>query len=275
MNDIEHIIERINKLMAIAENEASSDNEAQMAYERAQKLINEYRIEDWKRDHTRADKPIVERSVKIRTDTLRHQQSRLASIIARNNECRIYLSEGRINGRLRFESVKFVGEKDDVEAAVLLFQSIDLYCTVHARIGYKDMIDRRAKEYYESSRKYVEEYYPYSTFPTLTEAKREMREDNPRGKWYYGYRYGFNQRLAERFDEIRRANLAAPTGRELATCKAARLDEYFDKNLKLGTGRCTRATGSIDGYRRGREDGGNVGLGLSEMNVGSRAMLTA
>ena len=37
MSNIDSIIERINNLMAIAENEASSDNEAQMAFERAQK----------------------------------------------------------------------------------------------------------------------------------------------------------------------------------------------------------------------------------------------
>lgn len=36
MSNIDSIIERINNLMAIAENEASSDNEAQMAFERAQ-----------------------------------------------------------------------------------------------------------------------------------------------------------------------------------------------------------------------------------------------
>ena len=35
MSNIDSIIERINNLMAIAENEASSDNEAQMAFERA------------------------------------------------------------------------------------------------------------------------------------------------------------------------------------------------------------------------------------------------
>lgn len=65
MSDINTIIERINNLMAIAENEASSDNEAQMAFERAQKLINEYRIEDWKRDRTRTNKPIIERGVNV------------------------------------------------------------------------------------------------------------------------------------------------------------------------------------------------------------------
>lgn len=65
MSNIDSIIERINNLMAIAENEASSDNEAQMAFERAQKLINEYRIEDWKRDRTRTNKPIIERGVNV------------------------------------------------------------------------------------------------------------------------------------------------------------------------------------------------------------------
>lgn len=80
MSDINTIIERINNLMAIAENEASSDNEAQMAFERAQKLINEYRIEDWKRDRTRTNKPIIERGVNVSKTTIYHQQGYLATI---------------------------------------------------------------------------------------------------------------------------------------------------------------------------------------------------
>lgn len=57
MSDINTIIERINNLMAIAENEASSDNEAQMAFERAQKLINEYhrRLETRPHPHEQAN----------------------------------------------------------------------------------------------------------------------------------------------------------------------------------------------------------------------------
>lgn len=83
MSNIDSIIERINNLMAIAENEASSDNEAQMAFERAQKLINEYRIEDWKRDRTRTNKPIIERGVNVSKTTIYHQQGYLATIIAK------------------------------------------------------------------------------------------------------------------------------------------------------------------------------------------------
>ena len=148
MSNIDSIIERINNLMAIAENEASSDNEAQMAFERAQKLINEYRIEDWKRDRTRTNKPIIERGVNVSKTTIYHQQGYLATIIAQANECRAYLHESRCGGRIEERAVMFVGEEDDVNAAVILFQSIDLYCSVHARTSYADMIDKRAAEYY-------------------------------------------------------------------------------------------------------------------------------
>lgn len=274
MNNIDSIIERINNLMAIAENEASSDNEAQMAFERAQKLINEYRIEDWKRDRTRTNKPIIERGVNVSKTTIYHQQGYLATIIAQANECRAYLHESRCGGRVEERAVMFVGEEDDVNAAVLLFQSIDLYCSVHARTSYADMIDQHAKAYYENNKEYVETHYGRESYPTLTECKRYMRSDYPRAKFYYGYRSGFNERLSERFGELRKQNLAIPSGRELVSCKRQRLNEYFDK-LELVSGRAATARGSKDGFACGVNDANNVGLGLSEMGASSRALLDA
>jgi len=275
MTDINTVIERINQLMAIAENEASSDNEAQMAFERAQKLINEYRIEDWKRDHTRADKPIVERSVNASKNTIYHQQSYLADIIAKVNECRAYLQESRYGSKINERHIVFVGEEDDVNTAVILYQSIDLYCSVHSRISYAGMIDERAKKYYENNRKYVKETYgdDYS-YPSLIECKQDMRHDYSRSKFYYGYRHGFNTRLNERFMELRKQSLAIPSGRELVSCKRQRLNEYFDK-LELVSGRAATARGSKDGFACGVSDANNVGLGLSEMGASSRALLGA
>lgn len=274
MSNIDSIIERINNLMAIAENEASSDNEAQMAFERAQKLINEYRIEDWKRDRTRTNKPIIERGVNVSKTTIYHQQGYLATIIAQANECRAYLHESRCGGRIEERAVMFVGEEDDVNAAVLLFQSIDLYCSVHARTSYADMIDKHAKAYYEDNKEYVETHYGRESYPTLTECKQYMRRDYPRAKFYYGYRGGFNERLSERFEELRKQSLAIPSGRELVSCKSQRLNEYFDK-LELVSGHATTARGSKDGFARGVSDANNVGLGLSEMGVSSHALLNA
>lgn len=274
MSNIDSIIERINNLMAIAENEASSDNEAQMAFERAQKLINEYRIEDWKRDRTRTNKPIIERGVNVSKTTIYHQQGYLATIIAQANECRAYIHESRCGGRIKERAVMFVGEEDDVNAAVLLFQSIDLYCSVHARTSYADMIDQHAKAYYEDNKEYVETYYGRESYPTLTECKQYMRRDYPRAKFYYGYRGGFNERLSERFEELRKQSLAIPSGRELVSCKSQRLNEYFDK-LELVPGRAATARGSKDGFARGVSDANNVGLGLSEMGVSSHALLNA
>ena len=274
MSNIDSIIERINNLMAIAENEASSDNEAQMAFERAQKLINEYRIEDWKRDRTRTNKPIIERGVNVSKTTIYHQQGYLATIIAQANECRAYIHESRCGGRIEERAVMFVGEEDDVNAAVILFQSIDLYCSVHARTSYADMIDQHAKAYYENNKEYVETHYRHESYPTLTECKQYMRRDYPRAKFYYGYRGGFNERLSERFEELRKQSLAIPSGRELVSCKRQRLNEYFDK-LELVSGRAATARGSKEGFACGVSDANNVGLGLSEMGVSSHALLNA
>lgn len=130
MSNIDSIIERINNLMAIAENEASSDNEAQMAFERAQKLINEYRIEDWKRDRTRTNKPIIERGVNVSKTTIYHQQGYLATIIAQANECRAYLHESRCGGRIEERAVMFVGEEDDVDAECSVYTKDDKHVNV-------------------------------------------------------------------------------------------------------------------------------------------------
>lgn len=274
MSNIDSIIERINNLMAIAENEASSDNEAQMAFERAQKLINEYRIEDWKRDRTRTNKPIIERGVNVSETTIYHQQGYLATIIAQANECRAYLHESRCGGRIEERAVMFVGEEDDVNAAVILFQSIDLYCSVHARTSYADMIDQHAKAYYEDNKEYVETHYGRESYPTLTECKQYMRRDYPRAKFYYGYRGGFNERLSERFEELRKQSLDIPSGRELVARKSQRVNDYFD-NLELEAARVATARGSKAGFVRGVSDANNVGLGLSEMGVSSHALLNA
>ena len=52
-----------NDLMALASDPAASDNEASLAYERAQRLIDRYRLEDWRRDRTR--RVMTERSVPL------------------------------------------------------------------------------------------------------------------------------------------------------------------------------------------------------------------
>ena len=61
--DIDKIIDKVNDLMALASDPAASDNEASLAYERAQRLIDRYRLEDWRRDRTR--RVMTERSVPL------------------------------------------------------------------------------------------------------------------------------------------------------------------------------------------------------------------
>ncbi|RBP98714.1 DUF2786 domain-containing protein, partial [Bifidobacterium xylocopae] len=46
-DELDRILLKINRLLAIAEEPAASQNEADMAFARAQKLKNEYAIMDW------------------------------------------------------------------------------------------------------------------------------------------------------------------------------------------------------------------------------------
>lgn len=130
-----------------------------------------------------------------------------------------------MKGRLNGENIVFVGEEDDVNAAVLLFQSIDLYCTVHARTSYADMVNSEAQRLFEENEQFIElwniDHDTHRAGITLSEYKRDVRNEYSRNKWYYGYRVGFNTRLRERFEELRKANLSTSTGRELATCKSS------------------------------------------------------
>lgn len=187
-----------------------------------------------------------------------------------------WLSLGAVQSLLRTDTP--IPTKDailiDVNAAVLLFQSIDLYCSVHARTSYADMIDQHAKAYYEDNKEYVETHYGRESYPTLTECKQYMRRDYPRAKFYYGYRGGFNERLSERFEELRKQSLDIPSGRELVASKSQRVNDYFD-NLELKAARVATARGSKAGFVRGVSDANNVGLGLSEMGVSSHALLNA
>ena len=86
--DIDKIIDKVNDLMALASDPAASDNEASLAYERAQRLIDRYRLEDWRRDRTR--RVMTERSVPLAARGWNTFQLELAGIVARANGCRVY-----------------------------------------------------------------------------------------------------------------------------------------------------------------------------------------
>lgn len=119
--DIDKIIDKVNDLMALASDPAASDNEASLAYERAQRLIDRYRLEDWRRDRTR--RVMTERSVPLAARGWNTFQLELAGIVARANGCRVYGSYdySAATGRRGRLNAHFVGEARDADTAVMLF----------------------------------------------------------------------------------------------------------------------------------------------------------
>lgn len=257
--DVEDIIERVNRLMAIANDPAASDNESDMAYERAQRLINRYRLEDWERDHT--EEELVERWVKAAHDTLRHSQWKLAQAIAKANGCRTYASAHRQRGRITAFHIVFVDMKSDVDAAVLLYEGMEFNCANRYRAAYRNAIDEQAA--------FLEAEWDR----TAAEAREEAHGDIPRRRFRDGFHVGFSERIGERFDTLTRDMTATGTGRDLVLTRAKRLDDYFDR-LNAKPARAPRYTLDGEAVKRGYEEGGMVGLGLDETEAdpGRRAL---
>ena len=251
--DIDRIIGRINDLMALASDPAASDNEASLAYERAQRLIDRYRIEDWRRDRTR--RVMTEREAPLAARGWNTFQLELAGIVARANGCRVYgsydysVSTGR-RGRL---NAHFVGEARDADTAVMLFQSIELECVARIRRTWSDHLDELAGGD-PDERRYL-----------------AHRMAGRRDRWTCGFREGWNGRLRERFAALRTENLAIPAGRELVLTRERQLDEYFSK-LDLHSERPRTIRYSPEAAGLGREAASGVALGLDPLEASGRAL---
>lgn len=231
--DIDKIIDKVNDLMALASDPAASDNEASLAYERAQRLIDRYRLEDWRRDRTR--RVMTERSVPLAARGWNTFQLELADIVARANGCRVYGSYdySAATGRRGRLNAHFVGEARDADTAVMLFQAIELDCLTRIRRTWSDRLDAMAEGDLDERR-------------------------------YVAYHMA-------RFASLRTENLAIPAGRDLVLTRERQLDEYFSK-LDLRKERPRTIRYSLEAAGLGREAAGDVALGLDPLEASGRAL---
>ena len=61
MGDVERIMERVRRLLAIANDPAASDNEQRIALEQAQRLMDRHAIEEWQleEDHDAIEEQMI------------------------------------------------------------------------------------------------------------------------------------------------------------------------------------------------------------------------
>ena len=88
MGDVERVMERVHRLLAIANDPAASDNEQRIALEQAQRLMNKHAIEEWQLEEDHGDVEIIERRIRLETNPCNRYMAQLANIVAHGNRCR-------------------------------------------------------------------------------------------------------------------------------------------------------------------------------------------
>lgn len=122
-NDREKIIERIKKLMAVAEDRGATEHEAAAAALAAQRLIAQYDVEQWE-IHTAKEEPIGE---VYANDAPRRWRWSLAHVIAPAFRCKYHETRKRVWHKTRWRNdhlITFYGYKTDATAAAMTFNSL-------------------------------------------------------------------------------------------------------------------------------------------------------
>lgn len=115
------ILERIKKLMALADDRGATEAEAMAAALAAQKLIAEYDVEDWEL-HSKDAEPIVEEEA---AESPRRWRWQLASVIGSAFRCRYYnCSKWDSDKKRHRRHMTFVGYQTDARAAALTFNML-------------------------------------------------------------------------------------------------------------------------------------------------------
>lgn len=236
--DLERVLEQVRRLLALAEDPAASENEATLAFERAQRLMHRHAIREWMLEESAGRTArIVERGVVFgRGDPTNRYKAELADIVARANRCRTYYSfRTARNHRSTIGSVTFCGVESDVRMAETLWTSMEL---------------RRGMGWRRSLNEY---------------ARRHGGHRPSSARWRNGYYVAFQERIEERLAVLNGELDGSTSGRELVLIRDRQLDEYMgrmafsDEEPRLQSMHLSYEAG-----RYGRRDASDCPLGLTE-----------
>lgn len=130
MGDVERIMERVRRLLAIANDPAASDNEQHIALEQAQRLMNKHAIEEWQLEEDHDDVEIIERRIRLETNPCNRYMAQLANIVAHGNRCRAaYECRRAGNGRDVVSTVWIYGARVDVDKTESIWTAMETRST--------------------------------------------------------------------------------------------------------------------------------------------------
>lgn len=118
---MDKVMEKIKRLLALANCPTGNVNETAAAAEAAQRLMLEYKISEVNFDETPEDESITEQDILQDSGTTKPRQweQMLATQIAANNFCKLILST--LNNKTRF---RVFGKTSDVQAVSYMYQAI-------------------------------------------------------------------------------------------------------------------------------------------------------
>lgn len=126
MGDVERIMERVRRLLAIANDPAASDNEQRIALEQAQRLMNKHAIEEWQLEEDHDAIEIIRRMIHLEANPCNWYMAELANIVALGNRCRASYGWRRAgNGRNVVCSISIYGARSDVDKTEAIWTAME------------------------------------------------------------------------------------------------------------------------------------------------------
>ena len=124
--DTERIMERVRRLLAIANDPAASDNEQRIALEQAQRLMDRHAIEEWQLEEDHDAIEIIRRMIHLEANPCNWYMAELANIVALGNRCRASYGWRRAgNGRNVVCSISIYGARSDVDKTEAIWTAME------------------------------------------------------------------------------------------------------------------------------------------------------
>ena len=119
-------MERVRRLLAIANDPAASDNEQRIALEQAQRLMDKHAIEEWQLEKNHDDVEIIKRRIRLNANPCNRYMVELANIVARGNRCRASYGCRRAgNGRDVISAITIYGTRGDVDKTEAIWTAME------------------------------------------------------------------------------------------------------------------------------------------------------
>lgn len=193
----ERVMERVRRLLAIANDPAASDNEQRIALEQAQRLMDKHAIEEWQLEENHDDVEIIKRRIRLETNPCNRYMAQLANIVARGNRCRASYGCRRAgNGRDVISAITIYGTRGDVDKTEAIWTAMET---------------SRAAMWRERAR-------------TTPHAKANAA-------WRNGYYRGFQEEIARRYQILRLEMESDGTGKELVTVRSGQVDQWIETHV--------------------------------------------